>query len=225
VGFCVQLFGLSPGPDLVRDACPNAASALAAGSQQLACACDDPQCPDAVDDDRASNVVVHVIAKQSSTQPPPDPQLHGEALAPDDARYRPAQSPIARKLPSDDARPDEGPYTAKPIATPGTAAEPRCRPSTALDEFVRLRELTCSAPGCDKPAIFGDIDHTVPSPGGSTHRWTQVLPPKIPRNPAAPCRSLRTRNRGYKRISPTVRPTISLAVDLRCRGDRPDTRS
>ena len=57
----------------------------------------------------------------------------------------------------------------KPLLTPGSAAEPQYRPSKALDEFIRIRDLTCRAPGCDRPAMFGDIDHTVPYPGGPTH--------------------------------------------------------
>ncbi|WP_197374313.1 HNH endonuclease signature motif containing protein [Mycolicibacterium baixiangningiae] len=52
---------------------------------------------------------------------------------------------------------------------PGNASpEPRYRPSTALDDFVRCRDLTCRFPGCDKPAYLTDIDHTVPYPAGPT---------------------------------------------------------
>ncbi|MBX7451957.1 HNH endonuclease, partial [Mycolicibacterium sp. 3033] len=43
------------------------------------------------------------------------------------------------------------------------------RPSTALDRFVRTRDLTCRFPGCDRPATHADIDHTVPYPAGATH--------------------------------------------------------
>jgi len=42
-------------------------------------------------------------------------------------------------------------------------------PSAALDAWVRMRDLTCRAPGCDRPAIGADIDHTVPRPVGCTH--------------------------------------------------------
>ncbi|WP_408632353.1 HNH endonuclease signature motif containing protein [Mycobacterium basiliense] len=47
--------------------------------------------------------------------------------------------------------------------------EPQYRPSTALAEFVRCRDLTCRFPGCDRPAAHCDIDHTVPYPLGPTH--------------------------------------------------------
>jgi len=32
-----------------------------------------------------------------------------------------------------------------------------------------MRDLTCRFPGCDCPAEFADIDHTVPYPVGPTH--------------------------------------------------------
>ena len=43
------------------------------------------------------------------------------------------------------------------------------RPSAAHARFVRTRDLTCRFPGCDKPAVNTDIDHTVPWPAGPTH--------------------------------------------------------
>jgi hypothetical protein len=51
-----------------------------------------------------------------------------------------------------------------------TAPEPGYRPSKALADFVRCRDLTCRWPGCDHPAYDCDIDHTIPhSQGGATH--------------------------------------------------------
>jgi hypothetical protein len=47
----------------------------------------------------------------------------------------------------------------------------RYRPPAALDEHVRLRDKTCSAPGCHVPADRADLDHTRdfhrPSGGGA----------------------------------------------------------
>ncbi|WP_396902190.1 HNH endonuclease signature motif containing protein, partial [Mycolicibacterium sp.] len=48
-------------------------------------------------------------------------------------------------------------------------AEPGYRPSAALSEFIRWRDLTCRFPGCDAPAERCDIDHTTPWPAGPTH--------------------------------------------------------
>jgi len=57
----------------------------------------------------------------------------------------------------------------KPLVMPSTSPEPGYRPSAALADFVRWRDLTCRFPGCDQPAEVCDIDHTVPFPLGPTH--------------------------------------------------------
>ncbi|MEW5812991.1 MAG: DUF222 domain-containing protein [Actinomycetota bacterium] len=57
--------------------------------------------------------------------------------------------------------------TTKKLIHPGQAApEPRYRPSQALADFVRSRDLTCRHPGCTRP--IDDLDHTVPYPWGPT---------------------------------------------------------
>jgi hypothetical protein len=49
-------------------------------------------------------------------------------------------------------------------------AEPQYRPSTALAEFIRARDLCCRFPGCEVPAEFCDLDHSIPwASGGPTH--------------------------------------------------------
>ena len=58
------------------------------------------------------------------------------------------------------------PLTVPPYAAP----EPAYQPSVKLADFVRARDLTCRAPGCDRSATRCDIDHTIPySAGGRTH--------------------------------------------------------
>jgi hypothetical protein len=58
-----------------------------------------------------------------------------------------------------------------PLIHPADAPpEPRYRPSKALADFVRCRDLTCRWPGCDRPAIDCELDHTIPyAEGGPTH--------------------------------------------------------
>ena len=84
----------------------------------------------------------------------------------------------------------------KPLPIPPPVAEPRYRPSAALAELVRCRDLTCRFPGCDAPAQVCDIDHTIPHPLGPTHpfehqaasagptvcsaAFTQPSPPRFP---------------------------------------------
>ena len=59
--------------------------------------------------------------------------------------------------------------TLRPLVVKA-AAEPHYVPSAKLAEFVRCRDLTCRAPGCDEPAVCCDIDHTIPyADGGLTH--------------------------------------------------------
>ena len=60
--------------------------------------------------------------------------------------------------------------TIRMIADPRTLpVHPGYRPTTAQDEFVRCRDLTCRIPGCDRPAIGTDLDHSNPWPAGPTH--------------------------------------------------------
>lgn len=161
----------------------DALGALAAGSQHLRCICDDPRCPAAAadDDGRASSVVVHVIAEEAATAASPDPHLSGDDPG-DDTSAEGTEGTKGRKgrkaalIAAGGAVP--APLLAdliargarvRPVVAPDSAPEPRYRPSAALDEFVRVRDLTCRFPGCDRPAITGDIDHTVPYPAGPTH--------------------------------------------------------
>ena len=64
-----------------------------------------------------------------------------------------------------------------------TAIDPqRYRPSPGLEQFIRIRDLTCRFPGCRRPTMTTrngvDLDHTEPWPAGST----------TPDNLAALCR-------------------------------------
>jgi hypothetical protein len=57
----------------------------------------------------------------------------------------------------------------KPLTLPPPIDESGYRPSAALAEFVRCRDLTCRFPGCDQPARVCDVDHTIPFPAEPTH--------------------------------------------------------
>jgi hypothetical protein len=60
--------------------------------------------------------------------------------------------------------------TIKPLTEiAGLPAERQYRPSTALTTFVRMRAMTCSFPGCNRPAHRCDLDHLTPWPAGATH--------------------------------------------------------
>jgi hypothetical protein len=173
----------------------DALGALAAGSPRLACGCGDGECPARLQgDERATGVIIHVVAEASALETQPEPQMSGEgpsrpinldttlreALAPDAEESPPTSSnnspsalitsggtvpaPLLAELIRDGAQ-------LRPVRYPGNdvTAEPRHRPSAALDAFVRCRDLTCRFPNCDRPAEFCDIDHSIPYPFGPTH--------------------------------------------------------
>jgi Domain of unknown function (DUF222) len=131
----------------------DALGALAAGLPAMRCQCGSPACS-AAQRRPATDVVVHVLAEQAT--------ISGDSEAPG---YLPGFGPV----PSITLRDMAATAKVKPLVKPSTNPEPGYRPSAALAEFVRLRDLTCRFPGCDEPAEVCDIDHTVPFPLGPTH--------------------------------------------------------
>ena len=131
----------------------DALGALAAGSAVLRCQCGAPGCA-ATPPRPDTPVVIHVLAEQAA--------VTGDSPAPG---YLPGFGPVPSTL----LRQLAGVAKIKPLLRPQTRPESGYRPSAALAEFVRFRDLTCRFPGCDKPAEVCDIDHTVPYPLGRTH--------------------------------------------------------
>jgi hypothetical protein len=130
--------------------------ALVSGTDRLVCRCGRPECP-AAGLAGVSAAVIHVIAEQASIDgrgEAPGYDLGSGALIPPELL---AQLATEARL--------------RPLIHPGdTGPEDRYTPSRGLAEFVRARDLTCRAPGCDKPAVNCDIDHTIPyDAGGATH--------------------------------------------------------
>jgi hypothetical protein len=131
----------------------DALAALVAGLPAMRCQCASPDCS-AAQRRPATDVVIHVLAEQAT--------ISGDSQSPG---YLPNFGPLASTTVRDMA------ITAKvkPLVMPSTSAERGYRPSAALAEFVRCRDLTCRFPGCDQPAEVCDLDHTVPFPAGPTH--------------------------------------------------------
>jgi hypothetical protein len=141
----------------------DAVGAIAAGSFQLACRCGSKTCS-AADAPSSSNVVIRVLAEQSTVEAaaesaearaagPPSALIVGEGIVP---------APLLAQLIRNGAK-------VRPITMPSDEPEPHYRPSAELAEFVRMRDLYCRAPGCDVPADRCDLDHTIPYPVGPTH--------------------------------------------------------
>ncbi|SOX55532.1 HNH endonuclease [Mycobacterium ahvazicum] len=169
----------------------DALGALAAGSDLLACACGAPECPAALDTDpRARAVMIHVIAEEAALGARPDPCISGElpsrpltadtplhvALAPDPEPPAPEWTPAAHirgggMVPAPlMAELIRNGAKVRPVVHPaGACPEAGYHPSAGLDRFIRCRDLTCRFPGCDRPAEYCDLDHTVPYPLGPTH--------------------------------------------------------
>ncbi|WP_156771972.1 HNH endonuclease signature motif containing protein, partial [Mycobacterium sp. 1245805.9] len=171
----------------------DALGALAAGGQYLACACGCAECPAAGEaDPRAGAVMVHLVAREDTLDAQPDPHTSGErpsrpvtpdmtlaeALAPDpEPDVPPTPRPPAAHLLGGGTLPASmvaelirGGAKVTPVRLPADAPpEPTYRPSAQLQRFIRCRDMTCRSPGCDRPAEFADIDHTIPYPLGPTH--------------------------------------------------------
>src|SRR5262249_36207418 len=131
----------------------DALGALAAGADRLGCQCGAADC--AVDGRRTGPVIIHVVAEQS--------MLEGRSSAP--ASVLGADGLIPAEVLAEVAKST----TLRPLRPPA-GAEPQYTPSAKLAAFVRARDLTCRAPGCDRAATECDLDHTIPfGDGGATH--------------------------------------------------------
>lgn len=133
----------------------DALTALVAGADRMACTCGGPDCVGTRGRLRDRNVVIHIVAEEASVDgvgTTPGFMAGADELIPPQVIAELAKS-----------------ATLRPLAFP-IDAEPRYIPSAGLARFVRCRDLTCRAPGCDAPAVGCDIDHTIPyADGGATH--------------------------------------------------------
>lgn len=169
----------------------DALGALAAGAQSLACRCGSEQCA-GVAAQQSATVVIHVLAEAEALSGGPDPQLAGPEPAVTPFSHTTGLTAFLRQPEPPEPEPTcpqtggvivgggflPGPMLAdlvaggaevRPVARPSDAPEPGHRPSRALAEFVRTRDVTCRFPGCEVAAQFCDIDHAIPWPHGPTH--------------------------------------------------------
>jgi Domain of unknown function (DUF222) len=134
----------------------DALGALAAGADRLGCRCGRDGCA-AGKRPAATPVVIHVIAEQATVDgtgtTPGSEWGADELISPELIQELAASAKLVPLVHPGDAPPESG-YV----------------PSKALADFVRCRDLTCRWPGCDRPAVGCDLDHTIPyNKGGATH--------------------------------------------------------
>jgi Domain of unknown function (DUF222) len=131
----------------------DALGALAIGADRLGCRCGTSGC--CAGQRPAEPVVIHVVAEQGTLEgrsATPGSVLGADGLIPPHAMAELAKSAKLRPL------------------LPPAGAESQYTPSANLAAFVRARDLTCRAPGCDRAATECDLDHTIPyADGGATH--------------------------------------------------------
>lgn len=133
----------------------DALGALAIGGDHLACRCGAAECP-AAQQSCAGTVVIHVVADEAA--------LQGRSGKPG---YSLGSGTV---IPAELLAELAAQARLSPLVHPADApAEAGYRPSRALADYVRARDLTCRAPGCDRPATQCDLDHTIPYPYGPTH--------------------------------------------------------
>ncbi|HEY6576770.1 MAG TPA: DUF222 domain-containing protein, partial [Mycobacterium sp.] len=153
---------------------------IAAGGDVLPCTCGRAECPTAGPDARGSAIVIHVLTDMNpreAAEPTPTDDGSGPTgtAAQPPASTCPATTAV---IAGGDVVP--APLVAelrrmgavmRPVPNPASlGAEPGYRPSARLERLVRSRDLTCCFPGCDHPAEYCDVDHTIPDgAGGLTH--------------------------------------------------------
>ncbi len=127
----------------------DAMKAMAEG-RRLACECGADDCPNRSDaTDSPTRMVINVIAGQQT--------VFGDGHEPG---YIEGYGVIDAEQIRDLAREATLRPVNEPAVTPAQAM--RYQPSAMLERWIRLRDLTCRFPGCDRPATICDIDHTIP---------------------------------------------------------------
>ncbi|OBA99012.1 HNH nuclease [Mycobacteriaceae bacterium 1482268.1] len=136
-------------PRTLKQRRADAVEAMSEG-RRLACQCGADNCPNRSDNAApATRIVINVITGSETvfgrgTEPG---YIDGYGVIDADQVRRLAEEATLR-------------IVEDPVVSEAEAL--RYQPSAALERAVRLRDLTCRFPGCDRPAVVCDIDHSIP---------------------------------------------------------------
>ncbi|MGK2854109.1 MAG: DUF222 domain-containing protein, partial [Microbacteriaceae bacterium] len=185
-------------PRAMRERRADAVAAVMAGADRLTCLCGVTDCPGSGKDVRSAAVTIYVLTdqvpapepapaaaaqarpapKREPESPPPAEPAVSEGGAPPQSQPAPAATTFGPGVMLDGGI-IPAPLLAELVATGAKVrpltevadlpAESQYRPSTALTAFVRMRSMTCSFQGCNRPAHRCDLDHLTPWPAGATH--------------------------------------------------------
>jgi Domain of unknown function (DUF222) len=126
--------------------------ALAQG-RQLGCKCEESHCPNKIGgvdlDPLGAQVIINVVAS--------DQTVSGNGAAPG---YLDGYGIIDAEQVRELAAAAASLRLCDPVTSAREAL--RYQPTAALERAVRCRDLTCRFPGCSRPAMVCDIDHTIP---------------------------------------------------------------
>jgi hypothetical protein len=151
-------------PRTLKQRRADALEAMAEG-RPLVCLCGADNCPNRSDKRTApTRIVVNVIADQQT--------VFGDGNQPGYVEgYGVIDAEQVRAITKD--------ATLRLIEEPAvsTAQALSYQPTAAVERWVRMRDMTCRFPGCDRSAMICDVDHTVPfnktdpRHGGLTVPW------------------------------------------------------
>jgi hypothetical protein len=112
----------------------------------------------------ADRPIAHGCAR---TGPPPSRGAPGSGPSP--PRRRPPHRSPPGRVPGGAGPPGSADWarqvTIKPLETGACThgrESPGYQPGRALRHLIQIRNATCTAPGCRRPATCGDLDHTTP---------------------------------------------------------------
>jgi len=136
-----------------------------AEQRRLLCQCNNSSCPNKVDEGvSATRFVVNIIAGAETVLRGGDEPGYIEGYGVIDAAQLRSLAENATTR-----------FIDEP--TPSDAEALRYQPTAAVERWVRMRDMTCRFPGCDRAAVICDVDHTVPfnhadpRNGGRTVPW------------------------------------------------------